>query len=85
MSPLSGVPSGTELAVFGFGFAAGDVRAPAVAGDGVSGVLKGCAAEVEVTGGGRRWRFDAVVAALGESGCLSLAFKARGVVWRSRG
>lgn len=52
-SPLSGVPAGTEDSTIGDGGVAFLPRAtPAFLGDGVSGVLKGWAAPVDVAAGG---------------------------------
>ena len=68
-NPFSGVPAGTLLrgradALFAaLGVVLGDEGIPGVfAGDGVKGVENGCAAEVEVAGGGLSgWRSLEVV------------------------
>ena len=57
-NPLNGVPAGTLLCgradlLFAALVVLGDEGIPGVfAGDGVKGVEKGCAADVEVAGGG---------------------------------
>ena len=55
LRPLSGVPAGTELLTSGVGFLSATLAAffsMLALGVGVSGALKGCAADVDVAAGG---------------------------------
>jgi hypothetical protein len=71
LSPLSGVPAGTLLLTRGAAFfcaACAAAFAMAGSGDGVSGALKGCAADVEVAAGASLGRAFVCVAVFAEIG-----------------